>query len=148
MTTQNETHRMDLSPFRLRRKESQKRVTSKKPAFYDASYRIRTPPRDLLPQRTSRWCVLPSLALHLVPFNPPTLLQSDPIQNKKNEDHLRPAPCLRRFGRRLCPPGLQQGATNETIGKGSMHEIGNIRFGSVGPGAVGSIDRRERPSSS
>ena len=99
-----------------------------------------SPPRSA-PERTSRWCVfffrlLAACFLRSLgtPYRAPLFCSPIPFKTRNNEDHLRPAPCLRRFGRRICPPGLQQGATNE--GQACTHEMGNFRFG----------DRREWPS--
>ena len=75
---------------------------------------------------------------HLVPPSTqcrPLFCSPIPFKTRNNEDHLCPAPCLRRLGRRLCPSGLQQGAINEATG--TENEIGNFRFG---------VDRREWPS--
>ena len=140
---------MYLSPL-LRRKEGQKFKTSK-PRRRNKRTTLFTygVPRSV-PGRTSRWCVffLASLLAwqqHLVPPSTPCrplFCSPIPFKTRNNEDHLCPAPCLRRFGRRLCPPGLQQGATNEATstekkGRHAFMQIGNFRFG---------VDRREWPS--
>ena len=135
---------MDLSPFFLRRKEGQKCMTSKprrRNKVYDFVY-VRRPAicarKNFKVVRVFA-CLRSRQQQHLVPPSTPCrplFCSPIPFKTRNNEDHLCPAPCLRRLGRRLCPSGLQQGAINETTG--TENEIGNFRFG---------VDRREWPTS-
>ena len=82
-------------------------------------------------------CLLPlvlSRSRPTLPCHPslPLFCSPIPFKTRKNEDHLRPSPRLRRFGRRLCPPGLQHGATKRSAKKPVEDGIfGAIRFGMV-----------------